>query len=51
MDSSFLALASGPALLGVYCLNMKRLLATFPHWLFISNGFYCYLVVLVIFVH
>jgi len=32
MDSGFLALASGPALLVVYYLNMKRLPATFPHW-------------------
>ena len=43
MDSGFLALASGPALLAVYYLNMKRLPATFPHWVFISNGFFCYL--------
>jgi hypothetical protein len=51
MDSGFLALASGPALLVVYYLNMKRLPATFPHWVFISNGFFCYLIGLVVFVY
>ena len=51
MDSGFPALASEPALLAMYYRNMKRLPAQFPHWVFVSNGFFCYLMALVIFVH
>ena len=50
MATTLLAVASGPLLLGGYFLTMKQLPARFPHWVVISNGFFCYLVVLVTFI-
>ena len=50
MASTLIALGTGPALLCLYLLNKRRLPVTFPHWVFISNGFFCYLLVLVTFV-
>ena len=50
MASTLIAIASGPAVLCLYLLNKRRMPVTFPHWVFISNGFFCYLLVLVTFV-
>ena len=50
MAGTSIAIASGPTVLWLYLICKARMPATFPHWVFISNGFFCYLLVLVTFV-
>ena len=50
MASTLIAIASGLAVLYLHLLNKSRIPVTFPRWVFISNGFFCYLLVLVTFV-
>ena len=50
MAGTSIAIASGPTILCLYLICKARMPATFPHWVFISNGFFCYLLVLVTFV-
>ena len=49
MAGTLIAIASGPALLCLYLTCKARILQALPHWVFISNGFFCYLLVLVAF--
>ena len=50
MAGTLIAIASGPAILCLYLTCKARMPEAFPHWVFISNGFFCYLLVLVTFV-
>ena len=50
MAGTLIAIASGPMILFLYLISKARMPATFPHWVFISNGFFCYLLVLATFV-
>ena len=50
MAGTLIAIASGPAILCLYLTYKARMPEAFPHWVFISNGFFWYLLVLVTFV-
>jgi hypothetical protein len=50
MAGTMIAIASGPIILYLYFIFKAQMPAAFPHWVFISNGFFCYLLVLVTFV-
>ena len=50
MAGTLTAIASRPTILCLYLICKARMPAAFPHWVFISNGFFCYLLVLVTFV-
>ena len=49
MASTLTAIASGPMILCLDLILKARMPAAFPHWVLISNGFFCYLLVLVTF--
>ena len=50
MAGTLIAIASGPAILRLHSTCKARMPEAFPLWVFISNGFFCYLFVLVTFV-
>jgi hypothetical protein len=50
MAGTLIAIASGPAILCLYLTCKARMPEALPHWVFISNGFFCYLLVLISFV-
>ena len=50
MAGTLIAIASGPAILCLYLTCKARMPEAFLHWVFISNGFFCYLLVVVTFV-
>ena len=47
MAGTLIAIASGPAILWLYLTCKTRMPEAFPHWVFLSNGFFCYRLVLV----
>lgn len=40
MAGTLIAIASGPAILCLYLTCKARMPEAFPHWVFISNGFF-----------
>ena len=40
MVGTLIAIASGPAILCLYLTCKARMPEPFPHWVFISNGFF-----------
>ena len=50
MAGTLTAIASRPTILCLYLICKAQMPVAFPHWVFISNGFFCYLLVLVTFV-